>query len=133
MCKLCELLDRNAGAEEAATASPAGYSTGEAQGSSATELEDAHFRAQVNLMRATAISKMTRAIRDLEDMGYTESAASVRRMLERMLPAEPVPEPPAQGEQATDDQGVPAEVSEVAKALAELLGAEVKVVRFPFG
>ena len=131
MCIICEIraeLDRQSGEEAAATAPS--YNTGEAQSSSDVGLDEAHGRAQVNLMRATAIQKMTRSIRDLGDMGLQDLSKSVRRMLERMLSAEPIPEPPAQPADASDAD-IPDEVSAVAKALAEELGMEVKVVRFP--
>lgn len=104
-------------------------------------VELALVQSQSNVNNANAVGVLTNAMQQLFDMGETSRANAVGRMLDELLPTKPDgvrPSNATDGEAGTAstqpaDQTVfiPPEIEAMAKQLAEELGVEIKVFRFP--
>lgn len=96
-------------------------------------------KSRANVNNTQAVGTLVESIRQLEELGHLDRAKAVGKLLDSMLPK---PEPKA--EQATGETNsihghptaegatnAPDEVSAFAKDLAQMLGVQVQVVRFP--
>lgn len=88
-------------------------------------------RAEVNVTNAEAVRKLAHAAQILEGINQSAAVKRIMDLIDELVPAQPDPGPAPEAPEPAEDDGVPPEIAELAKQLAEELGISIEVLRFP--